>query len=227
MPRWKNTLQKLFDDYALSDAALELARFEKCYSEPHRKYHTLAHIDHLLLQIERVFTESRERAYQSLLDESSSGTDLRAANPSNELLLAALYHDVIYDTARTDNEEQSARFVATVLARCINPPPDIARVQNMIRATKHSGDFEATDDETKLLLDADMSILGTSKEVYEEYVRNVRVEYKQVTDELWKYHRVRFLIGCLKSTRIYCSTYFSKLEKQARQNIADEALSLL
>jgi predicted metal-dependent HD superfamily phosphohydrolase len=213
MPRWKETLQKLLADYALPRAAEHLARFEEAYCEPHRRYHTLTHIEHLLSQFE--------------LASDAAGDAVVSRTPSNELLFAALYHDVVYDTNRSDNEEASAQQIGLILEECTAPSPDIDRIQEMIRATKHSGDFENADEETKLLLDADMSILGGTKDTYEEYVRNVRFEYKQVSDELWKYHRVRFLIGCLKSTRIYYSAYFSRLEKQARQNIADEALSLL
>ncbi|MBX9567998.1 MAG: hypothetical protein K2X77_03845 [Candidatus Obscuribacterales bacterium] len=209
MADWKDTLQKLLEECALRDASVELARFESAYSEPHRRYHTLKHIDHMLQQLEIATTAGVFNT------------------PSKELLFAALYHDVVYDTNRSDNEEQSAQQTAEILRRCTANIPDIARIQEMIRATKHSGDFEDADDETKLLLDADMSILGSPKESYEEYVRNVRFEYKQVSDDLWKYHRVRFLIGCLKSTRIYLTSHFAKLEKQARQNIADEAVSLL
>lgn len=210
MPRWKEILEKLFSEYSLPGE--HLVRFEQAYSESHRRYHTLKHIEHLLWQLELACEDRRNEP--------------GVIAPSNELLFAALYHDVVYDTNRSDNEEASAQEIGRILATCA-APPEIARIQEMIRATKHNGDFENADEETKLLLDADMSILGGTKESYEEYVGNVRFEYKQVTDELWKYHRVRFLIGCLKSPRIYYSAYFSKLEKQARQNIAEEALSLL
>lgn len=215
MAAWKNTLEKLLRDCAVQDVQSILLDFERAYSEAHRRYHTLKHIDHLLQQLDSAFSAV------------SVGASPAASAPSKELLLAALYHDVVYDTTRFDNEEQSAFLLGDLLSACDGVSLDISRIQEMIRATKHSGDFEPADEETKLLLDADMSILGTEKASYDDYVRNVRFEYRHVSDELWKYHRVRFLIACLKSTRIFYSSYFSTLEKQARQNIADEALSLL
>ena len=56
------------------------------YSEPHRHYHTLAHI--------------------VVCQELLSATD----HASLELRLAIVYHDIIYDTHRSDNEAESAKL---------------------------------------------------------------------------------------------------------------------
>ena len=83
----------------LSDVWRELARRQACtgpavqavldelvraYSEPHRHYHTIEHVASLL----------------RLLDEHGRGV-----NDRNAVALAILFHDVVYDPARHDNDQ--------------------------------------------------------------------------------------------------------------------------
>ena len=59
----------------------------KHYSNKHRHYHNLSHLDHLLEQ---------------LIEVKNAITDW------NTILFSLFYHDVIYKPLRKDNEEKSA-----------------------------------------------------------------------------------------------------------------------
>jgi predicted metal-dependent HD superfamily phosphohydrolase len=61
-----------------------------CYSETHRKYHTIQHLDECFVHLEHV----RE-----------------LADHPEEIELALWFHDAIYDTSKKDNEQRSADWV--------------------------------------------------------------------------------------------------------------------
>jgi predicted metal-dependent HD superfamily phosphohydrolase len=67
----------------------------QAYSEPNRKYHTIEHIGSLLRQLE---------------DHGHAVVDRDA------VVLAMLFHDVVYDPLRHDNEERSAALAGARLA---------------------------------------------------------------------------------------------------------------
>src|SRR5262245_8133597 len=67
----------------------------QAYSEPHRHYHSIEHVSALL----------------QLLDKHGRGVLDR-----NAVALAILFHDVVYDPARDDNERASADLASERLA---------------------------------------------------------------------------------------------------------------
>lgn len=79
------------------------------YAEPHRRYHTLEHIEHCLAE----FADARHLA----------------ENPE-DVELALWFHDAVYDTRRHDNEERSAAWLLELR-------PDAKRAADLILATKH------------------------------------------------------------------------------------------
>jgi len=77
--------------------------------------------------------------------------------PSKDLLLAAVYHDIIYDVAWADNEEQSARLVYVMEGS--------KRAADMVRRTTivdHLGTAITAEDDFEMacLLDADLHSLA-------------------------------------------------------------------
>ena len=204
MKTWREILPRLLHEIGVPDAECRIDEFGDEYSDPSRKYHTLTHIDHLLSQLFAARSE-----------------------PSFALLFAALYHDFVYDTARPDNEEQSAIAAGKILKSAGVNDAIIEEVKLMICATKHSGDASNLSEDCKLLLDADMSILASSPARYATYIQEVRQEYAQVSDSLWRHHRLRFLLRCLQSTAIFYSEHFKASEASARINIGSEVLQLV
>jgi predicted metal-dependent HD superfamily phosphohydrolase len=175
------------------------------YAEPHRAYHNLTHIKSLLEQAE------------ALRDQIHDYTAVR---------LAIWFHDVIYDTRRSDNEERSAEFAATAMNSLSVLADTSAAVQTMILATKGHSPMNAPDD-LKLFLDLDLSILGAPEEIYQTYSAAIRQEYSWVPGFLYRRERRKILNAFLQRDQLYHTRVMAaRFEAQARRNIANEINSL-
>jgi predicted metal-dependent HD superfamily phosphohydrolase len=102
----------------------------------------------------------------------------------------------------------------------------IAEVKRLILATKtHKADDDDTD--CKILLDADLSVLGSSPELYDLYSAAIRKEYHWVTEADYRTGRKLVLENFLKRERIYYTEYMhQKYEVLARENITREIIVL-
>ena len=69
----------------------------------------------------------------------------RSPAAANPIEAAIWFHDVVYDTHRTDNERLSAEWAGRVLTAAGVPGPTISRVQELVLATEHAR--EPADDE--------------------------------------------------------------------------------
>ncbi len=167
------------------------------YSERHRCYHTLHHVNACL----------------ALLDEVA---DL--INDSFNIELALWFHDIIYDPLQNDNEEVSAEYAKACLETMSLNSIEINQIKHLIQLTKHPS-TPSTNDE-KYLIDIDLSILGAENELFDTYEAWIRKEYSVVPNFLYKKGRKKVLSSFLKSDCIYQTEYFhGKYEIQARQNI--------
>lgn len=177
----------------------------EAYSQPHRRYHTLAHLQHVLshlVEVEQLFK------------------DWDAA------LFALFYHDVVYRVSNKDNEERSAEF-ATSRLKSLHVSPDRIEICRLhILATKSHAENQNND--INLFTDADLSILGETWETYRNYCEQVRREYSIYPDLLYKPGRKKVLQHFLQMKTIFKTSFFaSRFEQQARQNIAREIAELL
>jgi predicted metal-dependent HD superfamily phosphohydrolase len=130
--------------------------------------------------------------------------------------LAVWLHDVIYDSRAADNEERSAEYGERLCQQLSIPEGRV--VASLILKTKT---HEAGDDpDAKLLLDADLVILGASESAYRDYAANIRREYVWVPESDYRQGRRRILEHFLKRPRIYY--FLTGLEGPARSNIAGE-----
>ena len=111
------------------------------YSEPHRHYHTTAHIGDCLAQ----------------LDQARETTEA-----PHEVELALWFHDAIYNPASSKNEAESAKWAKEFLRSVGATEDQQARVSNYIMATKH--DAEPDGGDATLVVDIDLSILGREAE---------------------------------------------------------------
>jgi predicted metal-dependent HD superfamily phosphohydrolase len=166
------------------------------YNEPHRHYHTLAHIKAVVPHAERL----RER-FRDL----------------DGVLLALFFHDVVYDASRQDNEACSADLMRGLL-----PEIDTERAGAMIVATKHHA--ATSDPDTNLLLDIDMSILGADWPDYLAYAEGVYREYLPVYGhDAYAAGRVAlFLQPTLTRDTIFLTPEFADRETAARENLHRE-----
>jgi len=167
------------------------------YSEPQRAYHTLRHLKECFGWFEQV---------------------RRIARQPGEIAFALFYHDAIYDTHAPGNEEQSADLAEDILTEYVRGDSEPARVRALILATKH--DAQPMDQDAKLLVDIDLSILGSPSARFEEYERRIRSEYKWVAAEAFRNGRRRVLSQFLNRPSIYSCDYFrERLESTARSNL--------
>lgn len=178
------------------------------YTRPNRYYHNLSHIGNLFL----------------LLDEHLS----LAENPAL-IGFAIIYHDIVYDNLRSDNEEQSAIKAREHLAKLNMKPAFIRNVELLILATKlHRVEpLSDVEKDMAMFLDLDMAVLSTAWDDYEIYRNNIRKEFKQYSDAVYKSGRKNALQQILSKGTIYLTSQFqSMMEDKARHNLNRE-ISLL
>lgn len=168
------------------------------YSEPHRAYHTIAHIQHCLNEFKKV---------RNLI-----------ANP-DAAELALWYHDVIYNTRAKDNEEKSAAL-ATAMIKSASLPNTLGQlVAECIMATKHT--VVPANPDIQFLVDIDLSGLGQPKSKFDKNTRQIRKEYEWVPEDAFAAGRSAILQSFLNRPNIYATQFFrDKYETRARQNIA-------
>ena len=176
------------------DALAWHERLTALYSEIHRHYHTLQHLSECL----REFDSAKCEAHDPIA-----------------LELAIWFHDAIYNPRASDNEERCADLAC----ECLKGAPDLAAtVSKLVLDTKtHVGSGHP---DSPLLIDIDLSILGQSRERFDQYERQIREEYSWVPGIIFKPKRSAILRGFLDRPRIYnTETFFAKYEQSARENI--------
>ena len=175
------------------------------YSEKHRAYHNLSHIKSLFVLCED---------FKSHIEDFSS------------VGFAIWFHDVVYNTKRSDNEEKSAELAEITLSDFNLPKEKIEKVCAMILGTKKH-DARKLSDDTKLFLDFDLSILGADAATYYAYSQAIRKEYSWVFDFVYKRERKKILESFLERDFIYNTNEMRKrFEAQARANIENEMREL-
>ena len=137
-----------------------------------------------------------------------------------------LYHDAIYDptAASGRNEELSAQLAEGEL-------PDILaehrvhKVARYVRATASHAPAER-DDDLNFFLDADLVILGSDPDRYDQYARDIRWEYAHVPDDQYREGRTRVLQSLAAragQSSLFKTTVLGTIyEEPAQQNIARE-----
>jgi predicted metal-dependent HD superfamily phosphohydrolase len=172
-------------------------RLMAAYSEPHRKYHTLQHLDECFARLEELKTE---------------------ADHPDEVEVALWFHDAIYDTKRQDNEAKSAEW-ARKTARAHNLPGDVAeRISRLIMVTRH--DAEPHEPDEKILVDVDLSILGAAPDRFDEYETQIRNEYAWVPGMVFRAKRREVLKRFLARSSIFNTPKFVEAyEARARTNL--------
>jgi predicted metal-dependent HD superfamily phosphohydrolase len=181
-----------------------LARVCARYAEPHRRYHTLAHLDACF--------DARDR----LTDEPSPAVDL-----------ALLFHDAVYDPLASDNEARSADVMEAEAGGLTLEPAVIARARQLILATRH-GEAVVVGADARVVLDADLSILGAAPEVFDAYERAVREEYAAVDEAAYRVGRMRVLRAMVDRPTLYASERGRALwEASARRNVTRSLARLM
>jgi predicted metal-dependent HD superfamily phosphohydrolase len=181
----------------------EWAAVVGAWSEPHRRYHDLAHLAAVL----------------GIVDQLAGS----AADPT-AVRLAAWYHDVAYDPQRSDNEEVSAARARIGLLGLVDDATR-AEVERLVLLT--AGHDPAPDDANgAVLCDADLAVLASPPPAYAGYASAVREEYGHLTDAVFTAGRIAVLEHLLALPVLFRTPGAQRWTEPARANLAAE-LSLL
>lgn len=192
--RWHHNWQGL----GLRPQTDVLERLLTRYSEPARFYHTVQHLDECFAHFDRAQSHAAHSA---------------------EISLALWFHDAIYDTRAKDSEEQSAAWAVQVLEDSAAAPDIVARVRELVLATRH--DAKPVGPDAALLVDIDLAILGAAQARFDEYETQVRREYSWVPEQDFCAGRGRVLQQFLQRETIYSTELFRAwFEANARNNLA-------
>lgn len=190
---WR-TLMTAFD---LPDNEATFQTLVAAYSERHRAYHTLEHIEACFRHLDAVQAE---------------------VESPHEIELALWFHDVIYAPFSKTNEEDSADLARSFFSGNGVDADIIDRVYDLIILTKDHQAPQSPDGEW--MLDIDLSILGAERGVYEQFEENVRKEYKRVPSFIFKKKRKDILKSFRARVRLYHTNYFfDRYEAQAKANL--------
>jgi predicted metal-dependent HD superfamily phosphohydrolase len=173
------------------------AELVEAYADPSRGYHDLTHLAEVLAHVDEL---------------------MAADDPEREaVLLAAWFHDVVYDE-QGDLEERSARRAADALAGT----PLADEVARLVRLTgSHRPDED--DRAGQVLCDADLAILAADPDRYATYTSGVRREYASVPDADFAAGRAAVLA---KPTLFHTWPGRRRWEQRARANVRAEIRAL-
>ncbi len=128
------------------------------WGEEHRHYHGRTHLLAVLEALE-----------------------LLQPDPPRPVLLAAWFHDAVYDGVPGRDEQRSAELLVTSLAGTRATAKEVAEAARLVRLTaSHRPD--RGDHGGALLCDADLSVLGRPPAGYRRYLVDVREDYRSVSD---------------------------------------------
>ena len=193
----KQNLQNSLAELGISDAGNIYSQLATAYGENTRFYHTDQHVSECL----KHFAFYRKQAQ----------------HPA-EIEVAIWFHDAIYDSTKSDNEEQSADWAKRYLTDASADSDAVNRIGEMIIATKTHQSQSA---DSALMVDIDLGILGATTDAFEAYDAAIRKEFHWVPTVQYCMGRAQVLSSFLKRETIYQTQAMRDLyEAQARENLS-------
>jgi len=191
--------------WPLADATDLRDELQAAYADPDRRYHDTRHLAEVLERLE----------------------ELRGAGvcfDSEPVVLAAWFHDSVYDGER-DAEERSAVRAEHALAGLVDDAT-VAEVARLVRLTETHRPDDA-DTNGCALSDADLAILAAGAERYADYRAAIRQEYAHLGEQDFRLGRSQVLRHLLDKETIFHTAYArEQWEAIARANLEAELLEL-
>ncbi len=174
-----------------------------------RIYHSIPHIIDGLNKLEDAIEDSKEKGISV---------------DSDTVLFEWFYHDIIKDKMSWVDEKRSAEHAYNACIRAELGHEFAEKVKNGILVTKHDDEHCPNTIGEELLADADLSILGESAEIFDEYEKDIRREYYWVDEEEFVDRRIavleKFQKRYLDGGYIYYTDYFRDgFEEMAVENL--------
>ena len=185
-------------DWPLEGAADLRAELVAAWDRP--GYHDLVHLGEVL----------------DRLSELAGAVDY----PRVPVLLAAWFHDAVYDGER-DAEERSAAWAERVLPAYV----DDATATEVARLVRMTETHEPADDDVSgcVLSDAELAILAAPAGRYAAYTEAVRQEYAHLDDATFRLGRAQVLESlAAKPTLFHTAHARARWEAPARANLSAE-----
>lgn len=189
----------------------------QAWEQPHRAYHHSGHLSQMLTDLDRLYAHRTQ-----------------AGSTPLALILAAWFHDAVYEGVSGEDERRSEQLAIASLEPLVTAGllggDELQMVRLLVRATAtHElpesanlpAGYEPAD--IQFFLDADMAILAADSARYRRYLRGVRSEYSHFDDEAFRAGRTTFLRSILGRKRIFLSEQALQLwEEPARANLQAE-----
>lgn len=188
----------------------------QAWEQPHRAYHHSGHLSQMLTDLDRLYAHRTQ-----------GSTPL-------PLILAAWFHDAVYEGAPGEDERRSEQLAGAslepMIAAGLLSEEELQLVRLLVRATAthelpESPELPAgyNPADIEFFLDADIAILAAEPARYRRYLRGVRSEYSHFDDEAFRIGRTSFLHSVLERERIFLSERARELwEEPARANLCGE-----
>ncbi|MGI5189569.1 DUF4031 domain-containing protein [Promicromonospora sp. CA-289599] len=182
------------------------------WREPHRVYHSTLHLATALDALDSTAPDSRlsERALW------------RAR-------LALWFHDAVHDGVAQQDEERSAALVAELLGPLAGSGVAADDVDEVARLVMVTADHDPAPDDVVggLVSDADLAVLGASPAGYARYTHQVRAEYCDVPDTLFRAGRSQVLRTLLDGGPLFrTAPGVARWQAAAEANLRDELTAL-
>ncbi len=156
------------------------------YDEPHRFYHTTQHL------FEVVSSLAKFEVFE------------------DDLFLAAVYHDAVYNPQANDNEEQSANLFIKDAKQSNLTEQQIKLISQLILDTKN---HIASSEVSQQLITADLNILNQPLNKLIEYENQIFKEYQFVDYNIYKPKRIEELISLNKTNKLDALIEYVKQRK--------------
>ena len=216
-PRLKHVEAPAVSQAQLTAQVAELGEsLLQAWEQPHRAYHHSGHLSQMLTDLDRLYAQRTQ-----------GSTPLA-------LVLAAWFHDAVYEGAPGEDESRSEQLASASLEPLVTAGlltgHELQMVSLLVRATAthelpESADLPAGYEpaDIQFFLDADMAILAADTARYRRYLRGVRSEYSHFDNEAFRTGRTTFLRSILDRKRIFLSEQALQLwEEPARANLLAE-----
>lgn len=176
--------------------AVEQSLLER-WREPHRRYHSLGHLEAGLEVLGRLEAGRLER-------------------------IAFWFHDAVHANSSPTDERASAALAAELLRGHL-PPGEILEVCRLVMVTVDH--LPGPDDHAGArIADADLAGLGASWPAYAATVAMIRAECPRLTGEQWTERRLHFVTRMLSRPAVFGTRLGLALwERQAQENLRREA----
>lgn len=176
------------------------------YSGGERHYHDIRHIHRML---------------QAVSDEKLALKD-RAS-----VVMMILWHDIVYDTKRGDNEQLSANAFESWAIQNGVAKERVQKIVSGILATDGHG-VAGLDRDSQIFLDLDLAILASDAPRYDRYSKGIRKEYEWVPLRKYCLKRSELLIKMANRESLYSYPELLGISTEdAKRNLLREAKELL